>query len=169
MLTVSLVEVSPSMETMLKLFTTSVLRAFSSISAEIAASVVMNTSMVARLGWIIPLPFPMAPIRQVFPPISNSQAASFITVSVVIMASAAALFPSYESPFTRSSMPSAIGLIFNGCPITPVEATITSSLSMPRASAVSPHIFSAISIPSALQVLAFPLFTMTACAMPSAK
>ena len=48
--TISLVEVSPSMESMLKVLVMSWDRAFCSISEEIAQSVVMNTSMVAILG-----------------------------------------------------------------------------------------------------------------------
>ena len=58
-----------------------------------AASVVINTSMVAMLGWIMPLPFAIPPSRQVFPPRVNSTAASFITVSVVMIAAAASLSP----------------------------------------------------------------------------
>ena len=49
-----------------------------------------------------------------------------------------------------------------GCPITPVEATTTSSGAMPRAWAVRALICSAISIPLALQVLALPLLQITA-------
>ena len=73
--TMSLVEVSPSTLTMLKVSCTSVERAFWSISGETAASVVMNTSMVAMLGWIMPLPLAMPPSRQVLPPRVNSTAA----------------------------------------------------------------------------------------------
>ena len=50
MTTMSLVEVSPSTLTMLKVLCTSVLRAFCSSSLLMAASVVRNTSMVAMLG-----------------------------------------------------------------------------------------------------------------------
>ena len=48
--TMSLVEVSPSTLTMLKVFAISVERAFLSIFGEMAASVVMNTSIVAIFG-----------------------------------------------------------------------------------------------------------------------
>ena len=48
--TMSLVEVSPSMDSMLKVLAMSPDRAFWSMAGEIAASVVRNTSMVAMLG-----------------------------------------------------------------------------------------------------------------------
>ena len=65
-------------------------------------------------------------------------------------------------------MPLAIGVMLSGWPMTPVDATTTSSARIPRASAVKLLICSAMSMPSALQVLAFPLLQMTACAVPSA-
>ena len=46
--------------------------AISSVAASIAASVVMNESMVATFGQIIPTPFAMPPILTGTPPISNS-------------------------------------------------------------------------------------------------
>ena len=168
MATISLVEVSPSTLSMLKVFCTSWLRAFCSISAEIAVSVVINTSMVAMLGWIMPLPLAMPPSRQVVPSISNSTAIFFMTVSVVIMAFAASSSPVSDRDAVRVSMPLAMGVIFSFCPMTPVEATITSSLLMPSFSATRALICSAISIPLLLQVLALPLLQITAWAMPSA-
>ena len=63
-------------------------------------------------------------------------------------------------------MPAAIGAMSSGWPITPVEATTTSSAGMPRAFAVRSHIASATSTPSALQVFALPLLQITACARP---
>ena len=50
MLTMSLVDVSPSMLTMLNVSAMSVLTAFCSIDGFMAQSVVMNTSIVAMLG-----------------------------------------------------------------------------------------------------------------------
>ena len=95
--TISLVEVSPSTLTMLKVFAMSAERAFCSICGVMATSVVINTSMVAIFGWIMPLPLAMPPILQVFPPISNSTARVLGTVSVVMMPSVASSDPSVES------------------------------------------------------------------------
>ena len=55
-----------------------------------AQSVVAKHSMVAMLGWIMPLPLEMPPTFTVLPPISTSAAASLGRVSVVMMAVAAA-------------------------------------------------------------------------------
>ena len=129
----------------------------------------MNTSMVAMFGWIMPLPLAMPPRRQVFPAMVNSTAASFITVSVVMMPSAALWLPWAESPAARAGRPSAIGAMFSGSPMTPVEATTTSSGRMDSAFAVRADICSAISIPLALQVLALPLLQITAWAVPSLR
>ena len=57
----SLVEVSPSTVTRLKVRATTSRRASSSISWVMAQSVVMKQSMVPMLGWIIPEPLAMAP------------------------------------------------------------------------------------------------------------
>ena len=160
--TISLVEVSPSIEIMLKVLWMSPESAFCSISGEIAASVVMNTSMVAMLGWIMPLPLAMPPIRQVLPPSSNSAAISFGMVSVVMMPKAASRPPSSLSLDTSSPMPFLMGSRLRGCPITPVDATTTSEGLMPKASAAKAAMPSAISMPSALQVLALPELHMTA-------
>ena len=63
--------------------------------------------------------------------------------------------------------PAAMGAISSFCPMTPVEATATSSGEMPSACPVRAHMASAISTPSALQVLALPLLQMMAWAQPS--
>jgi hypothetical protein len=49
-------------------------------------------------------------------------------------------------------------------PMTPVLATMTSGAGMPVCCSTKAHIFSAISTPSALQVLALPLLQMMAWA-----
>ncbi len=114
MLTMSLVEVSPSTLTMLKVFLMSPLRAFCSMAGEIAASVVRKTSMVAMSGCIMPLPLAMPPKRQVLPPRLNSTAISFFFVSVVMMASQASSLPFSESDKTKGSMPAAMGAMSSG-------------------------------------------------------
>ena len=157
----SLVEVSPSTLTILKVSCTSEDRAFCSISGAMAQSVVRKTSMVAILGWIIPEPLAIPPRRQATPPTVNSTATSFMRVSVVMIPSAASAEWS-PRPAASSGIPLRIGSISRGWPITPVEATTTSSGEICRASAVKALILSAISIPSALQVLAFPLLQITA-------
>ena len=168
MVTISLVEVSPSTLSILNVFCTSWLSAFRSMGAEMAASVVRNTSMVAILGWIMPLPLAMPPRRQTLPSISNSTAIFFITRSVVMIAFAASSSPSGDSAAASSPIWSATGVMFSFCPMTPVDATITSRGPIPSCSAARALIFSAISRPSLLQVLALPLLQITAWAIPSA-
>ena len=87
----SLVEVSPSTVTRLKVRATTSRRASSeSISWVMAQSVVMKQSMVPMLGWIIPEPLAMAPRVTVFSTQgAGEKASSFFTVSVVMMARAA--------------------------------------------------------------------------------
>lgn len=86
------------------------------------------------------------------------------TVSVVMIASAAArLFSApLPNPETSASIPCEMGSRESFCPMTPVEATTTSSAEIPQCFSTSAHIFSAISTPSALQVFALPLLTITA-------
>ena len=112
--TISLVEVSPSTLTILKVFFTSVESARPSISGLMAQSVVMNTSMVAILGWIIPEPLAIPPMRHTLPPTVNSTATVFSLVSVVIMPSAASWEPSVLMDFTRVGMPSLKGVMLMG-------------------------------------------------------
>ena len=69
------------------------------------------------------------------------------------------------SPLASALILSLIGSIGNGCPITPVDATITSSSAIPSSFAASSHIICAFSTPSALQVFAFLLFAITALAL----
>ena len=84
-----MVDWSPSMLTILKEDFTSSERARCNILEEIFTSEVMNISVVAILGHIMPTPLAIAPTWQSLPPASNSTATDFGTVSVVIMASAA--------------------------------------------------------------------------------
>ena len=95
--TVSFVEVSPSTEIILYVSLTSSLNALCSAFFVIAASVVINASIVHIFGWIIPDHFAIPPIVTVSPPISNVTAISFSFVSVVMIAFAA------SCPAARSS------------------------------------------------------------------
>ena len=90
----SLVEVSPSTLILLKVTRTTSRSIFFRVSPSTAASVVTKDSIVPMLGWIIPEPLAMPPIRTAFPPSSSSTLICFITRSVVMMAPAASSLPS---------------------------------------------------------------------------
>ena len=98
----------------LKVSLISVESAFLSISGLMAQSVVINTSIVAILGCIIPEPLAIPPILQVFPPISKLTAISLTLVSVVIMPSAAFSLPTADNDFTRLGIPFLMGVISSG-------------------------------------------------------
>ena len=85
-------------------------------------------------GWIIPEPLHMPPIVTVFPPSSMVTATSLFFVSVVMIALEASV-PLPVSPFnsgTMASIPLQIRSIGSCMPITPVDATNTSSAAMPN-------------------------------------
>ncbi len=86
---ISFVEVSPSTDTMLKVFSVTLDKAFCKRSVLIAQSVVRKTRRVAILGSIIPEPLAIPPILHSIPSISKETATSLGLVSVVIIASAA--------------------------------------------------------------------------------
>ena len=85
------------------------------------------------------------------------------------MAWAAAAEPCGEREAASAAAWERIGSMGSTWPMTPVEATMTSSGATCRLSAAMPHIMRAFSSPSALQVLALPLLQMTAWAMPSRR
>ena len=130
----SLVEVSPSTVTRLKVRATTSCRASSSISWVMAQSVVMKQSMVPMLGWIMPEPLAMAPRVTSFPPRVRETASSFFTVSVVMMARAASSEPLRASAAaSRRAVPAWMAAMLMVWPMTPVEATTKSSGSRPVA------------------------------------
>ena len=89
------------------------------------------------------------------------------TVSVVMIARAAAGPPSTVRAPARSGMAGMIRSMGRGKPIRPVEQTRTSSGEQPSASAVRVHINSASAMPAApVAALALPLFSTTAAARP---
>ena len=163
---VSLVEVSPSMEIMLKVASVTWWMAFCSMAGLMAQSVVTKHSMVAMLGWIMPLPLEMPPTFTALPPSSTWAAASLGRVSVVIMAVAAPREPSGLRDFASAGTPWAMGSMGSTWPMTPVEATTTSWGEIPKAWAAKSHMAWAFSTPSALQVLALPELQITAWAKP---
>ena len=127
--------------------------------------------MVPMLGWIMPLPLAMPPMWTVLPPTWASTASSLVTVSVVMMAWAAASLASGERSRAAysSGRPASMTPTFSVCPMTPVEHTSTSSGAQPTAFAAAAHMRSAFSSPWGAQALALPLLAMTARAVPSAR
>jgi hypothetical protein len=132
----SLGEVSPSTVTRLKVRSTTPLKVSCRDSFSTAASVVRKASIVPMFGWIMPLPLAVPPTVTVTPPISTRTAASLVRVSVVRMASAKPA-PSRPNSIEAAFIPDEILPIGRCSPITPVEATATSSASIPRAPAAS--------------------------------
>lgn len=153
---------------MLNVVSAAALMAFCSIGTEMAQSVVTKHSIVAMFGWIMPEPLEMPPMHTSLSPSVIFTAHSFSMVSVVMMAFAAMLEPFSFSSAANAGAAFSIGAIGKICPITPVDATMTSCGSMPSASPAISHMRHAFFSPSALQVLALPLLQMTACARPSA-
>ncbi len=140
-------------------------RAFCSSSLEMLASVVMKLSMVHMFGWIIPEPLHMPPICMVFPLKVNATAASFLTVSVVMIASAACMAASRSADrfSVRTGRPLLICSMGICCPITPVEAMRTEVSGIFKSLAASWAVFWQMSIPSCpVQALATPLLQTTA-------
>ena len=134
-----MVEVSPSTEIILNVSFTSALTARCSSSLDMAASVVTKASMVHILGWIMPEPLHMPPMVTVFPPSSTWTAISLCTVSVVIMAFAAAVPFSAPAPFAsfKSEMPFFSRSMGSCMPMTPVDATSTAFSGTPKTFAAS--------------------------------
>ncbi len=166
---VSLVEVSPSTVTRLKVLPATSRRASSSISWVMAQSVVIKHSMVPMLGWIMPEPLAMAPILTSFPPRPKETAISFFTVSVVMMARAAPSEPSADRAAATAGMPASMAWMLIVWPMTPVEQTAKSPASRPVAAAAAAHMASAFSWLPGQQALALPLLTTTPQAAPSSR
>ena len=109
---------------------------------------VINARIVPILGCIIPEPFAIPPTTTFFPSISIDTVISFLIISVVIIPSLAAICPLLLSWLASFSILSSIKSIFNGSPITPVDATKTSSGFKFNTSAVDCAILKACSNPS---------------------
>ena len=84
---------------------------------------VRTASIVASCGWIIPEPFAIPPTENP----SSETADSFVRVSVVRIASAAAGPPCRDRAGTASRRPPSTFSSGSSTPITPVERTSTSS------------------------------------------
>ena len=97
----------------------------------------------------------------------STTSASLRTVSVVRMASAAAVPPRRERPATASGTPPWMRSMGSGIPISPVEHTSTSSGRHPIPAATAAQVASASARPRApVAALALPLLSTTAAARP---
>ncbi len=92
-----------------------------------------TTSIVASAGASIPAPLAMPPTLQPAPVAT----ASLLTVSVVMIADAAAGPPSTESAATAAPMPASMRSMGSSSPMRPVEHTATSPAATPTARATS--------------------------------
>ena len=119
---VSLVLVSPSTVIWLKLLLAARLSICCQSWGDTAASQVTKESMVAILGWIIPEPLAIPPIRTGLPSIMVSRAIDLGTKSVVMIDRAASSPPSSLAAAATWGIPALRASIFILCPITPVEA-----------------------------------------------
>ena len=165
----SLVEVSPSTVTRLKVRATTSWRASLSISWVMAQSVVTKASMVPMLGWIMPEPLAMAPRRTSLPPMVRETAISFFTVSVVMMAWAAVSEPSADRAAAAWGSPAWMAEMLMVWPMTPVLATTKSPGSRPVAAAAAVLMASAFSWLWGQQALALPLLATTPQATPFSR
>ena len=68
----------------------------------------MKQSIVPMLGWIMPEPLAIAPIFASLPPTVKEMAISFFTVSVVMMALAAAAEPPARKADATAGIPASI-------------------------------------------------------------
>ena len=121
------------------------------------------------MGWIIPEPLAIAPMRTGRPSIRTSACAALGCVSVVIMARDALSPPSSERVASASSIPADIFCMGRRTPMTPVELGSTSSGAQPIWPAIFAQISRASSIPSGpTQAFALPALTYMARAQPPA-
>ncbi len=132
-----------------------------------AASVVTKPSIVAIMGSIMPEPFAIPPMTASRPPIDTRTAASFGNGSVVMIARAAADPWSGASAPIAAGRPARILSRLSATPMTPVDATNTSSTLHPTRRAVSAAISRATTRPrSPVHAFAQPLFATMARARP---
>ena len=166
-ISVSEVEVSPSIVTALKLSFTPSLRSFCSTAAETGASVKTNDSMVAMSGAIIPAPLAMPLMVTAALPMLVLAVATFGNVSVVMIALAASCQNSSLPAATIPSITPSNAVALSGSPITPVEARKTSFGLQPIARAA----ISAVNLQACrpvlpVKALALPELTTSARGLP---
>ena len=123
--------------------------------------------MVASMGSIMPEPLAMPPTAKLPADVWTRTALSFGHGSVVMMACAASTWPGASVTLDAAAMPAVTAAGSSATPITPVDATSTSSTAQPIARAVSPAMTCATSMPaSPVQALAQPLLTTMPRARP---
>lgn len=164
MATVSLVEVSPSMEIELKDLVTAEWSKVCKVGAAMGASVARIPSRVAMLGWIMPAPLVIPAREKVVLPWEGSVKvveASLGKVSVVIIALAAESQEEWVLPRAEFAlgMPARILSMGSRWPITPVDMTrlLGVSSGLPRVSvAVCDILLASSSPPLPVTALAQP-------------
>ena len=128
-----------------------------------AASVVSTTSMVASPGASMPAPLAIPPTVNPGPATTTVLG----TLSVVMMARAAAGPPSRASASWAASTPAVILSIGSSSPMRPVEQTAMSSASTPSRAATWPAVARVSAKPAApVQALAPPELSTTAASCP---
>ena len=162
--TVSLVDMHPSESIRSKLTAVPSRRALSSAAGVATASVVRTTSIVARAGASIPAPLAIPETDQPSP----VAVACLGTVSVVMIAVAAAGWPSPVRRSTASSTPTRRVSMGSSSPMRPVEQTATSPAERPRAAATCSAVRCVSRKPwEPVQALAPPELRTTASTRPS--
>ncbi len=136
----------------------------------IAASVKTKESIVAMSGAIMPAPLAMPEMVTGNPSIFALRVATLGKVSVVMMALAASRKAvALTRPAQSASTPSNF-VASSGSPITPVEASATSSGLQPRAFAAIFAVSATASRPlRPVKALALPELTTSPCARPPAR
>ena len=163
MMKLSFVDVSPSTVAPLN-DTSATSRAICDRSAAATgASVAMKTSIVAMSGWIIPAPLAMPVTVTGTPPTLTRREAALGTVSVVMMALAAANQPSARAAARAAGNPRMILSVGSGSMITPVENGSTSSGAQSMSRATATHSARASAKPrSPVPAFALPALTTSA-------
>ncbi len=159
----SLVDVSPSTVAPLNDTSATSRTICASSGAAIGASVAMNDSIVAMSGWIMPAPFAMPVTVTGTPSTVTRRDAPFGTVSVVMIAFAAANQPSARAAALAAGSASTMRLTGSGSMITPVEYGSTSSGAQSSSRATATHSACASASPdSPVPAFALPALTMSA-------
>src|SRR4051794_15181855 len=157
--TVSLVDRQPSESTRSTLTPVAVTSAACRTSGSTSASVVRTTSIVARLGASMPAPLAIPPTVQP----SRAWTVVFGTLSVVMIARAAAGPPSSDRSLTAAVTPAVSLSIGSRTPMSPVLATATSTAPRPSSAAACSAVAWVSPKPSGpVQALAPPEFRTTA-------
>ncbi|CCH71807.1 hypothetical protein BN11_110027 [Nostocoides australiense Ben110] len=165
-ITVSLVDIQPSESIRSKVLAVAARSAASRSAGATWASVVSTTSMVAKAGASMPAPLAMPPTLHPGP----EYAAVLATVSVVMIASAAAGPPSPDSSPATWAHPARSVSMGSSSPIMPVEQTATSPAEMPSNSATTSAVLWVSWNPCGpVQALAPPELRMTASTRWSAS